>query len=222
MKKLLFTLLILLLPNVSFAAIAHYASYDATNNFSFSMDGGSGANRVIVFRGAGDTSDNISGVTWNGESFTKLGTTAFAAIGRYNVVWCLVPTGTGTQTFTASGITDSSVMTVSVYTGAGTCKNYVHTTGSGTTGTATASPAPAATSWLVGGGGNDASAESMGSNTTQRGTAGSSQAQADSGGVASPTALNFTHSSGNWSAYLVEIPEATATTIHPFWAFWDF
>lgn len=220
MKKLLLTLLILLLPNVSFAAIAHYASYDASNNFSFSMDGGSG-NRVIVFAGSGDTSDNISGVTWNGEAFTKFVTVNFAAIGRYNVLWCLVPTGTGSQTFTASGITGSSVMTVSVYTGAGNCKNAVTNSGSGATSIITASPAPASTSWIVGGGGNDASAISAGSNTTMRSPS-SSQGQADSNGAVSPTALNFTHSSGNWATYAVEIPEAVATAIHPFWAFWDF
>ena len=220
MKKLLLTLLILLLPNVSFAAIAHYASYDATNNFSFSMDGGSG-NRVIVFSGSGDTTDNISGVTWNGEAFTKFVTVNFAAIGRYNVLWCLVPTGTGSQTFTASGITGSSVMTVSVYTGAGNCKNNVTNSGSGATSIITASPAPASTSWIVGGGGNDASAISAGSNTTMRSGA-SSQGQADSNGVASPTALNFTHSSGAWATYAVEIPEAVTSIIMSFWQFFDY
>lgn len=220
MKKLLFTLAILLLPNVSFAAIAHYASYDASNNFSFSMDGGSGS-RVIVFYGAGDTTDNISGVTWNGESFTKYVTTNFAAIGRYNVLWCLVPTGTGSKTFTASGITGSSVMTVSVYTGAGGCQNAVTNSGSGATSIITASPAPASTSWIVGGGGNDVSAISAGSNTTMRSPS-SSQGQADSNGTVSPTALNFTHSSGNWATYAVEVTAAASASIHPFWAFWDF
>jgi hypothetical protein len=212
MKRFLaITLLVLMLlaPSGVFAAIAHVSSFDTTNTFSGSFDGGSGANRVIVFHGSADTSDNITAITWNGEGFTKLGVTLFAATGRYNTIWCLSnPSGSGSQNYVISGASGSSVITFSVYSGAGTCQNYIHTTGSGTAGTATASPVPASTSWLVGGGGNDASAEAMGSNTTQRGLTGSSQATADSNGVASPTALNFTHSSGNWAAYLVELTVA--------------
>ena len=213
MKTLLITLLFLL-PNISFASIAHYASYDVSNVFTGSFDGGSGSNRTIILHGAGDTSDNISSVTWNGENFTKMGTTLFPATTRYNVIWCLQPTGSGTQNYAINGIGGSSVMTMSVYTGAGACKNYVHTTGSGLSGSVTASPTPASDSWLVGGGGNDANFLIAGSNTTLRSGA-SSQGGADSNGVSSPTALNFTFngSSANWSAYLIELPVATAVQV---------
>ncbi len=224
MKKLL-TLLItfLLLPSTVFGAIAHFASYDATSVFTGSFDGSSGANRVIVFRGSADSSDNITSVTWNGENFTKFITVNFAAIGRYNVLWCLQPSGTGSQSYAINGITTSSILTFSVYTGAGNCKNAVHTTGTGTTGSVSASPAPAADSWMVGGGGNDAAAIVMGANTTNRGVAGSSQAGVDSNGVASPTAFNFSFGGGsaNWAAYDVEIP-AASNPAKAFWLFSDF
>lgn len=223
MKKLLFTILISCIPFTSFAAIAHYASYNVTGAFTGSFDGGSGSNRTIVLRGAADTSDNISSVTWNGENFTKMGTTLYPAVTRYDVVWCLQPAGSGTQSYAINGITDSSIMTMSVYTGAGACKNYVHTTGTGTSGSATASPTPASTSWLVGGGGNDANFIVAGTNTTLRSGA-SSQAGADSNGAASPTALNFTYSgsSANWAAYLVELPVASAAPTTPSFSFWQF
>jgi len=216
--KYLLTILIFfsLAGNVS-AAIAHYNSYDATSVFTGSFDGGTGTNRVIVFRGAADTSDNITSVTWNGEGFTKFITVNYAAIGRYNVLWCLQPTGTGTQNYAINGIGGSSILTFSVYTGAGNCKNNVHTTGTGTSGSATASPAPATDSWLVGGGGNDAAALVMGANTTARGFTGSSQGGADSNGVTSPTALNFSFGGGsaNWAAYLVEIPAVAGAVSTP-------
>ena len=212
LKKSVFDLIAVVLlfsiGQTAYAAIALYGATNVLQVFNTTIDGGSGPNRVIIYAGAGDTSDNLTSVTWGGESFTKLVDQFFPGTTRFNYVWCLNPIGTGNQNFVANGIVNSSVMTVLVYTGAGSCKNANTASGIGTSGSVSLTAADG--DWLVGGGGNDVGTIAVGSNTTARGLTGSSQGQADSNGVASPTALNFTFPNSNWTAYGVVIsPIAT-------------
>lgn len=194
----------------AYAAIALYGTTDVSGVSNIPVDGGSGLDRVMILAGSGETSDSLVSVTWNGEDFTKEIAQVLPATGRYNYVWCLAPKSTGTHTFhtaTANGVLSGAGMVVMVYTGAGFCKNPNTASGTGTTGSVSLSANNG--DWLVGGGANDASVLSMGSNTTQRGFTGSSVGVADSNGTASPTALNFAFSNANWLAYGIVISPQT-------------
>lgn len=192
-------------------AIALYSNTAVTVPNTTAVDGGTGSNRCIIFATCADTSDNMTAVTWNGESLTKGLTQSFPAIGRYNYIWYLYsPVGTGTHDLVISGAGGGgSASQVLVYTGVGSAPHdFVQSTGSGTSIANTHTVI--AGDWIVGGAGNDASAISAGANTTMR-SASSSQGQADSNG-ASTSALNYTHSSGNNAAYgcVISIPTGTA------------
>lgn len=183
-------------------AIALYSTTDIhVTNASTTVDGGTGANRSIIFVVCGDTTDNMTAVTWNSEALTKGITQNFAAVGRYNYIWYLHnPSGTGSQSLTISGSTARSVGTCYVYTGVNAAPtDFVANTASAAS--IANSHTAANGDWLVGGAGNDASTLSAGSNTTLRSVA-SSQGSGDSNGAASPTALNWTCTpTGNMAAY---------------------
>ncbi len=191
--------------------------------FTASIDGGSGSGRTFVYVAFGDTSDNMSTVTWNGEAFTKLGSyNVGGAFGRFAYIWYLIPVGTGSQTFTMSGPSDVGNSRVLLYGGAGTPINYVHTTAAstGTSSSLSASPTPASTSWLVGMGGNASANIVAGTNTTLRGNNASVNG-ADSNGVSSPTALAFTWGGSNTDYFiqLCELPVAAVAANGGFLAF---
>lgn len=178
-------------------AIAHYASTTVTTN-STSVDGGTGTYRAIIFVANADTADNMTAVTWGGESLTKLNSLVSVNT-RYDYIWYLLnPTATGSQTLAVTGPGGYGNATCQVYTGVSAIKNFNSATGNST------APAVSITAndgdWLVGGAESTASNVAAGSNTTRRSSA-SSTVQGDSNGAASPTALNWTASSGTWTAF---------------------
>ena len=226
--KYFLILLFLISPQISSAAVAFVSATNMVASQTASVDTGTGANRVACVTASAQT-DILTGVTVGSDTLsfqTKV------AVSGYNINWmyCGVLTVTGTQTVTISGSGTYQLNTTLLYSGAGTPKNAVTNTGNGTSGTVTASPTPASTSWLVGGGANDSIVIVAGSNTTCRnvnGCPGDSAIGAfDSNGVASPTALNTTVA-GNWAMFAVEIPvpsaAATPTSllglIRAFWIF---
>lgn len=184
-------------------AITFYGYTDVAGTFTANMDMGTGSNRLIVLAGLGDVSDNLSAVTVNGESMTRLyhvidGTGST----RYQYIWYLNnPVGTGSKQYVMSGITDSSTMGFSVFNSdyLGSVSSAVDNQGSGTTA-ATVSLTAVDGDWLIGTIGMDQASQSAGAGTAKR-SAGGHNAQVDSNGTANPTSLNTTiSSSGKFDA----------------------
>jgi len=191
-------------------AIALVSTTNITVPNTTAVNAGSGANRLIMCVTCGDITDNMSAVTWNGESLTKGLTQNFSAIGRFNYIWYLHnPSGTGSQNLVITGAGGGgSISTCLVYSDvSGIPTDFIQST---VNGTSIANNHTAVTGdWLVGGGGNDVSTLSFGTNTTVRSGA-SSQGQADSNGVSSPTALNYTCTGGNMATYGAVISPSVA------------
>lgn len=205
----------IIIPSVFFLfslsfGVAHAVSLttvvDLGSSNSGTIDTGSGSDRVVCVGIGGDTSDLTTDVSVGSDTLT-LEAKVQVLNNRWHYVFCGVMTVTGSQTITITG-GSLALSTAILYSGAGTPLNGSSNSGNGTT--AFVSIAGASDSWLFGSVGNDAIATIMGSNTTcrsQGGTCTSSLAQADSNGVASPTALNFTVAN-NWGVVGVEIPNA--------------
>lgn len=218
MKKLSTLLLVaFFLPSASYAAVARVSATNMTNSTTASVDTTSGANRVMCVGIGGATTDTVTGVTVGSDTLTFESKVQVSG-NRYHYNYCGVLTVTGTQTVTITG-SGLALSTAVLYSGAGVPKNPRTATGNSQAPSVSASPAPAADSWIFGGGGNDATFFVAGANTTcvsEGGVCSSSIEQADSNGIASPTALNWTLVvTGNWAAYLVEIPAAAAVASVP-------
>lgn len=179
-------------------AISLYSFTDISALTGINVDGGSGANRIMIFVGiTASGSDSTTGVSWNGESFTKSGS-AQSGTARYSTIWYLIPSGVGSQ---AVIITSSSPGEGSggllVYNGVKTStspKNFSNKGGSSGTSDSVSITANNG-DWLVGGAISNVNQIFVSTNTTLR-SAQSSIIVADSNGVASPTALAYTFSSG--------------------------
>lgn len=176
-----------------------------------SVNGGSGSGRTIIFMTFTDSgSDSVTAVTWNGESFTKVGSRQSGAA-RYATMWYLIPSGTGTQTLSITGGQCCNT-TFLVYSGTDQAapKNFNSAAGS-TSGAVSVSVTANNGDWLVGAGISNVGTVTESTNTTLRSGSGSN-IQVDSNGVASPTALNFSlGSSGSYALIGVAIAPSASS-----------
>lgn len=76
-----------------------YSTTDGSNSVSYSVDAGSGNNRLMVVCFVGAVADDVTSVDWNSENFTLLEKQKVSHISGRNIyAYYLKPTGTGTHT----------------------------------------------------------------------------------------------------------------------------
>ncbi len=194
-------------------AIAFYSYTNITAQTGISVDGGTGGGRIMIYVGSTHTgSDSTTGVSWNGEAFTKSGS-AQEATQRFTTIWYLFPVGTGSHTLTVTDASaDIAASGVLVYTGvkkSTSPKNFNSSAGFDTSATVAITANNG--DWLVGGVINNVGTFTMGANTTLRSASGSI-IQIDSNGAASPTALSVSFSIADYVIAGMAIEPTTSFT----------
>jgi len=211
MKKLLVAFLILLLPNLSFAAISVGNAASGKNgsgsslSYSMTVSGLTAALIVTVF---GPTTDLCpSTVSWNGNTLNQLGKVTG---NRWEYVYGgIVGGGTGNVSFNCTG-SDSVVSYAQEYdavlamTNTGGASTQTNTATSITMGTTTLADG----SWVLMSARNPSQAISAGSNTTLRyaSTTDTNFALLDEGPVSPAGSVNIAATAGasvNWQGILV-------------------
>jgi hypothetical protein len=239
--RLLISLFIFALPFNAFAAIAFDNAVSCTpassaSTISCSFTVGSGANRAIIIGIWADDNTGIigslTGATYNSVKAGSLATSTTANNHEAVYLWCLLAPASGANTLAAS----FSGMS------AGDTFNVMATSYSGVDQTTACSSLPTATNntnagssptvaltgsgsspWLVGIASNGSGAVTASTNTTSRAHDVDGRDLADSNGVVSPTALNWTSVSGSYAVAAVNLTTASASAAAsgPFFlAFW--
>lgn len=228
MKRLLLILAFFLVPSVTNAAIGFGAISAVDNASSRTSVAVSGSNPVGIVWVAGDSSDNITAVSWGGVAMTKIGAVLVPG-DRFISAWCINnPASSATISFTGGSFWRNFN---GYYTGA-TCPpvdSFNTGTVSANTTISVSTTVVAANSWVImfqkdNAGGKTYSAELSVS---------SLRANADAGGIAiadsnaatstgTNTGRMFATGSANHGAIIFSIapaPEVTARCLYCFWAF---
>ena len=217
-------MVVLLFPFSAFASIAFDNAGACTpassaSNISCSLTVGSGANRIEIIGIWADDNVSISGqittVSYASVEASSLATSTTANGNEAVYLWCLVAPTSGSNTLKAtftgmSGGDTFNVMATSYSGVTQTCSGLTTAIGSTNSGTnPTVSLTGSGSSpWLVGIASNSNSAVTAGSNTTSRVSDADSRNMSDSNGLVSPSALNWTSSSGAWAAAVVNLTAA--------------
>jgi hypothetical protein len=168
-----------------------------------------GSNRILFVSCMSNTSDDLTGVTYNSVSMTQVGKIQLPSSGRWQYLYYLIApaTGSNTITVTASGTTFLQG-TATSYTGAKQSgQPDSSNTNSGTSTSITASTTVVASNcWLVMGSGDNVGGESAGAGTTLRNST-NGNAISDSNATVSTgsQSLALTISSGRWGAIIASI-----------------
>lgn len=206
-------------------AIAVYSTTAGATNTTVSVDCGSGANRYMVALMNAGTTPNVlpSSVVYAGSvTLTKICDTSSSATGarRGDVIYGgNVSSVSGTNNIVVSGSLSNGIgdWTIIVYSGVDAvtgAHNAVTTPTTGASTTFSQNITAVNGDWIIGIAQDVAGGVNESTNTTRRGNSGATS-QADSNGVASPTALNWTGTSGTWDSCGAAISVASAVSANP-------
>lgn len=200
MKKLTTILLaFFFIPLVSQAAIALVSHTDGVTDDTFSANVGSGSNRYACAMMKAGTNSSPSTVSVGSDSLSQIYTIT-AYFSRRLEAWCgpLTVDGTQTVSYTGSLADGMGHWSLVVYSGVDTVAGVGdYGTNSGNDTTPIISLTASDGDWLVGNI-NSESTDVEGGTDTREIYDINGDGIADSNGVSSPSALNWTQSGGNW------------------------